>query len=443
MKINELEIRHIVSECVKRILTENDDVSTSSTDSQRDVIHQNVNKYKSLLDDCIFIAYGTKSFDKSRIRQVRLDRCNVKVTCWNKPDGGIWASPLKTKNGWADYLEREGWQLKNLAEHYIFKVSPSSNIYVIDTYDDLVDISTRPLPEDRYGIDFEALVENGCDGIYVTEEASIYLRDNGEYIEGLYGWDVASICLFSTDAIDPITEDEFDKMMIPARGVDIDEYDSEDVIKDKIYLQMKSDYDKYGNRNVEKDMSTVFGGKHPSILAQGEGEKAETARNFNGTIKSGLKKNTMENKVIKLTEKHILTMVSESVKRILKEAYGDYYTEEETFDADGLPVTVKFTYNEEEYEPTTYDHPGNPGGLRYHDWEYVTPEEEIRKHIFDKYSAEGYDEEECMDAYNYCISDLEEEINNYMENKMENYRPLTRDDFFDEDEYRERKYFGE
>lgn len=51
-----------------------------------------------------------------------------------------------------------------------------------------------------------------------------------------------------------------------------------------------SDYERYSNRNVDRDMSKYFNGEHPAILAQGHGngKKAKLARRFDGTIKSGM-----------------------------------------------------------------------------------------------------------------------------------------------------------
>ena len=264
-------------------------------------ILKNYKKASMILRGMEFISYGTSSFKKDKTPQLNLNDDNYFITI-NKPGGGLWASPVKSNNSWGKYLEYDDsyCQVQKLASYFKFKISKTANIYIIDTYEDLKAVSTRPnIYGSRYNIDFKALYSKyDCDGIYITEHAStdLYIRYTlyDDKLYGLNAWDVESICIFNPDIIEPIEEDMFDKSKMPKRGVDIDyqdKYLSKDNIRAKEWLQMQSDYERYGNQNIRSDMGELFkGGKHPAILAQGHGNGKDTklARRFNGTIKSGL-----------------------------------------------------------------------------------------------------------------------------------------------------------
>ena len=60
-------------------------------------------------------------------------------------------------------------------------------------------------------IDFKRLLENGYDGIYVTEKAlslkGIFsLYGENENVQGLLTWDVESLCVFNPDVVVPLEE---------------------------------------------------------------------------------------------------------------------------------------------------------------------------------------------------------------------------------------------
>lgn len=141
------------------------------------------------------------------------------------------------------------------------------------------------------------LVSN-YDGIYLTKKAAYQLRYTNPRIGNLDSWDVESICIFNPAVIVPISENDFDKAKIndyTKQNTSWDEYFGRDSSFDlrKKDKQMQHDFNLYGNKNVGDDMSKPFNGKHPGIIAQGDGRTRDTqrARKFNGTIKSALKEN--------------------------------------------------------------------------------------------------------------------------------------------------------
>ena len=276
----------------------------------REAVLSNFDSNRRMICDKTFIAYGTDEFNPEKSRELDLDSDCQFIMRTNKPYGGIWGSPVDAQNGWVDFVDRDDFNLRQLAEFYKFKVSNKANIYVIDTIDDLLAVSSRYSRYSSYGgstvygIDFEALEALGCNGIYITDKASwsfhdyeIYLRDKIGYdICGLAAWDVCSICVFSPEFVIPVEENAFEKASHPKRGLEVDDDMLEDAwrgeaVKDRYWLQMQSDFEKYGNQNVRDDSRELFGGKHPGVMAQAHGNSkdAKLARRYNGTIKSGMK----------------------------------------------------------------------------------------------------------------------------------------------------------
>ena len=250
-------LKEIIDRQVKRILTENKIYNT------------------------VFISYGTDEFDVNKFRQPIFNSKRALIN--NKPVGGLWASPIDAQYGWVDFCDCCSFHLKTLAKHFIFKLKPNANIYVIDNVEDLRKISTIPF----YGelcINWELLQD--FDGIFVT--------DNGrklKFVKGLRGldaWDVASICVFNPDIIIPIKENAFDKAKVSKR--EVSHYHNDDNQEERKFLQMQSDFDKFGNRNVTGNMGDLFNGEHPALLAQkhGNSKDAKLARKFKGMVKQGL-----------------------------------------------------------------------------------------------------------------------------------------------------------
>lgn len=298
VQISENDIRQMVTEAIRKIMSGGN--------------HKNIY-------DITFVSYGTNEFSKDKFILPYM-RSEV-----NKPHRGFWGSPIDSLNGWGEWCNRENFHTDKLDEHVLFKIKKGSNIYIIDTQEDLDNISKDEDIEDiiqtiqrkfNYSyeearnaalkyyhnslkkiIDFNYLYKH-YDGIFVTERAVKELRNvnNGD---GLYWWDVESICVFNPDIIEVIKENAFDKAKVPSYinddyldGEYMDDdygYDGGNKVTNKM-RQINKSYELYGNRNIDSDSSNLFNGEHPGILAQGHGNNKSTklARKYNGTIKSGL-----------------------------------------------------------------------------------------------------------------------------------------------------------
>jgi hypothetical protein len=302
LTLTENKLRQIVRESIMSIINEGIDRS---------------------IYDITFISYGTDNFSVEDFKQPYFDEGDV-----NKPRGGFWGSPIDSVNGWGKWCDDNEFYINKLDKHVLFKVKKDARIYVIDTKEDLDrvstmsdyskeklnnilnevwkfnphldknnkkiydyvvnDIKTKYSHLFRKVLNFKFLYDN-YDGVFATSNAVSKLRHVSDG-DGLYWWDVESICIFRPEAIEIISETAFDKAKVPSYEGDKDGYwnnDTKDIKKEK---QINKTYELYGNQNIKSDSSELFNGEHPGILAQGHGnnKKTKLARKYNGTIKSGI-----------------------------------------------------------------------------------------------------------------------------------------------------------
>ena len=160
-------------------------------------------KKKNILNKT-WVSYGKDVFEPEMFAFAVPDR---RTNYLNKPLGGLWASPTDSKWGWKDWCLSEGFNVSSLAHSFEFKLSDTARIYVIDNEDDLVRISNAENNIGQYGIDYDMLLKEGYDGLFVTAKAAMefhYYVGNHVGIASLYSWDCESICVFNKDVVKPI-----------------------------------------------------------------------------------------------------------------------------------------------------------------------------------------------------------------------------------------------
>ena len=71
----------------------------------KNIIRESIIKYLNesivKVSKIIFVAFGSESFDINKVKPVDFDGSLTMLR--NKPTGGVWASPLISKKGWADW----------------------------------------------------------------------------------------------------------------------------------------------------------------------------------------------------------------------------------------------------------------------------------------------------------------------------------------------------
>ena len=160
-----------------------------------------------------YIHYGSDKFDPARFVPIR------NALYRNKPEGGLWASPLNAEGyedgyGWRTFWadqdpDEESDEVDNVeflsggrySKSFTFKLKPGSKVLKLYTKEDIKDIPRVPKPLEwplfREIIpDFEKMV-------YEMGIAAIEYSPDDLYME-LYGWDVACLLVLDPNAVEQI-----------------------------------------------------------------------------------------------------------------------------------------------------------------------------------------------------------------------------------------------
>ena len=107
----------------------------------------------------------------------------------SKPVGGLWASPVASAWGWADWCREQDFRLERLAVGIQLEISLDRAI-VIDSREDLGQLDwAGDYP------DWESMARRGVDVVYLTLDGLMGTRDQ------LYGWDCESLVVLNLRAI--------------------------------------------------------------------------------------------------------------------------------------------------------------------------------------------------------------------------------------------------
>lgn len=118
---------------------------------------------------------------------------------YNKPIGGLWASPLGSEEGWKEYCEKE----ESLSIADLTRVEMDLDMRNFITIDSVGDLNKLYwLPSSVPGmelLDFKQMKAEGVDGIYLT--AAGQRRTRLSHPRHLYGWDCESVVVMNERAI--------------------------------------------------------------------------------------------------------------------------------------------------------------------------------------------------------------------------------------------------
>ena len=122
----------------------------------------------------------------------------------NKPEGGLWSSPINSTYGWKDWCKQENFRDCDKDKSFIFSLKKSTRLLVIDSVlclEKIIWIENSI----NYGsflseIDFEELSQR-YDAIHLTKAGQIAT----EFIDcdnhNLYGWDCESVLILNQNCI--------------------------------------------------------------------------------------------------------------------------------------------------------------------------------------------------------------------------------------------------
>ncbi len=150
-----------------------------------------------------YIHYGHSKFDPNRWNDVHGSEGGF----FNKPDGGLWASPADAEFGWQRWCERESFLTQRLKKNFRFRLSPDArileltpgNVWELPGDSELRERlgwyrEERGVLRNVVGIDFEKLAEDYdvlvCS---ISKYPDLYMM--------LYGWDCDSILVLNKEVI--------------------------------------------------------------------------------------------------------------------------------------------------------------------------------------------------------------------------------------------------
>jgi len=112
----------------------------------------------------------------------------------NKPQGGLWTSPVDSEYGWEDWSKDNDYG--DLTNH--FDLYFEGTVFEIDSVEDM---NNLPWIEDEsmHFVSFEPLVFMGYDAIHLTDKGQADTRFT--HPKSLYGWDCETVLVMNPNAI--------------------------------------------------------------------------------------------------------------------------------------------------------------------------------------------------------------------------------------------------
>ena len=149
----------------------------------------------------VYIHYGHNNYDEAQFMPIQ------NLTKWIKPDGGLWASPVKSSYGWKDWNETSNYMRCDEKNSFKFKLKTDAKVLVIDSLKSLQRLIpdgkrsiygyVEGITEDtkQYYLNFEVLARMYDAILYEVSKCQ-------ELYWVLYGWDCDSLLVLNKDKIE-------------------------------------------------------------------------------------------------------------------------------------------------------------------------------------------------------------------------------------------------
>lgn len=128
---------------------------------------------------------------------------------WNKPLGGLWASPVDSKWGWKDWCKSENFG--DLETCFKFTLKKGVRVCIVDSLEDFDGLPTFDTSlgltflKNKLGrtVDFEEIARN-ADVIWLTEDGQRVTHfGRGINEMSLYGWDCETVLVLNAECVKP------------------------------------------------------------------------------------------------------------------------------------------------------------------------------------------------------------------------------------------------
>lgn len=151
------------------------------------------------LKDFTLVHHGSDSFDVEKFNKITNNKYR------NKPNGGLWTSPLNSEFGWITWCKVNDFNFEEYSsKSFTLELSDDARIFIINSIDDLKKLPTfiSKIGGINYiTIDYEKLSKY-YDAIYLTikgEQETSWLENFDEL--SLYGWDCETVLILKTNKL--------------------------------------------------------------------------------------------------------------------------------------------------------------------------------------------------------------------------------------------------
>lgn len=138
-----------------------------------------------------YIHYGCDAYDPEQFVEP------VNQHHHNKPDGGLWGSPVDAEYPWVRWCQENDFTTGPMDKSFRFKLVPGAKVYHVRSRRDVELMPQKCFSEFLREIDFEEMLIDGWD--------AIEYEVNGETYMALYGWDCDCILVLNRNVILPLT----------------------------------------------------------------------------------------------------------------------------------------------------------------------------------------------------------------------------------------------
>ena len=153
--------------------------------------------------DKLYIHYGSNQLIKDKVTEMKREAgSNMYI---NKPDFGLWGSPVDCEFGWKEWCESEDFRTDTLDRYFVFKVKDGDKIFTVRKNDDVSDYLYTPhlftlkyMFPPKY-IDFDKIMKE-YDGMELIHGDNYMDLHYGYF----YSWDVDSIVVWNPDVIEVV-----------------------------------------------------------------------------------------------------------------------------------------------------------------------------------------------------------------------------------------------
>jgi len=144
-----------------------------------------------------YIHYGADHYDKLKFEKViGSDAGN------NKPVGGLWASPVDCKWGWADWCKSNEYHEERLNKYFKFTLVNGSKVFHIRTYNDMFKLPCVDNHDRDYNSIFNCAKYDWLKVKQKYDAVELHMSENYPlFHDAFYCWDVESIVILNPDII--------------------------------------------------------------------------------------------------------------------------------------------------------------------------------------------------------------------------------------------------